>query len=345
MRSRAPSATTWRWHCERSASSAAFRHGVAGCVEPAAPKIPSAFPKAEGWAVPPCSRLIQGMSQMLLLPLSPPSLLSLLDPGAGPRGLCCSPGQMAPRRAAARAPPLMAAAGTGLPGLLLLLPPRCRCSLHGEGVGGMKPQPQTLWRATNRGWGEEGTVSTNPTDCPVLFFFADKPNSYFTQTPPTPRDGEYPPSARWSLFPLEAKSWSLGDPVIYFAVSVPGAEQLTVPCSLPSPSPGMVFFPLGTKGMAQPRSSHCTLRVAAACPAAGEGLEEEVGSSRCSRSSVGSSAGAVGAGERDLSSGVVLCSSPRRFIGFYARGWAASRILPCPETPCRTRGEGCPPRG
>lgn len=65
----------------------------------------------------------------------------------------------------------------------------------------MKPQPQTRWRAANRGWGEEGAVSTNPTDCPLFFFFfADKPNSYFTQTPPTPRDGEYPPSARWSLF-------------------------------------------------------------------------------------------------------------------------------------------------
>lgn len=82
-----------------------------------------------------------------------------------------------------------------------------------------------------------------------------------------------------ACFPLEAKSRSLGDPVIYFAVSVPGAEQLTVPCSLPSPSPcpGDGFFPLGTKGVAQPRSSRCCLRVAAARPAAGEGQEEEVG--------------------------------------------------------------------
>lgn len=52
VRSRAASATTWRWHRERGASSAAFRHGLAGCVGPAAPQNPLCFPKSRGlgWA-------------------------------------------------------------------------------------------------------------------------------------------------------------------------------------------------------------------------------------------------------------------------------------------------------
>lgn len=71
----------------------------------------------------------------------------------------------------------------------------------------------------------------NTADSSLFFFFADKPNSYFTQTPPTPRDGKYIP-ASCSLVPMKANCWSLPDPVIYFVIylcSEQSSSLLTLP--------------------------------------------------------------------------------------------------------------------
>lgn len=89
VRSRAASATTWRWHRERGASSAAFRHRVAGCVGPAAPQNPLCFPKSRGlgWAT-----LLQphpGDVSPAAAPFSPLSCCPCSTPALD-RGVCAA---------------------------------------------------------------------------------------------------------------------------------------------------------------------------------------------------------------------------------------------------------------
>lgn len=68
---------------------------------------------------------------------------------------------------------------------------------------------QTLLGSCGRRSGgeeEERACQRDLLIAPSFCFFADKPNSYFTQTPPTPRDGKYAVACRSSVLVLRMRS-------------------------------------------------------------------------------------------------------------------------------------------